>query len=342
VGFVQEGCYENGNVDRDCCALPGTGGCLYGRVGARGGLCAADGAVATCCPKLVPMGEAPFCPFGWIRAGCLVDGEVDINCCPEERGGGGEASCMVGNNNRTVGKVCSPNGARTTCCPPPEPPSQFDKHMFCFIVSMHVGGEADLTKSHYYRRRSIFACQEWSVYTDGPIPTLETINIGAFRSQWVSEWGSWANTRVFVRAWAAVFAENKWSRAGWTVKADADAVWFPERLAWHLKSQPIWPPKYLRPPGRWFVGPLEAMSFYAVERMVSRRSEHCNFWLDNSPEDGWVAKCLDAVGAQAIWDGAFLRRTSVVSACHDGWVVNFHPFKSVGAWNACESMARSA
>jgi len=280
------------------------------------------------------MGTAPFCPQGLIRTGCLENGQLDLDCCAIQ----GAATCAVG-GAATPGKVCRKDGGVATCCPPPALPAADDKSLFCFIVSLSHGGEADLTRSHYQHKRSAFACNEWSVFSDGALDPVPTTYIGAFWSKW-AYWGSWANTMVFLRAWSAVFSENKWARHGWTVKADSDAVWYPERLRWHVKSFTSNTPQYVRNTGKLYLGPLEILNAAAVQKLAAERSERCMSWIDGSPEDGWINRCLQTLNVPTHWDKDLLVSSANPASCHSGWVVVFHPFKQINKWEACDRIAQ--
>merc|ERR1719330_2245594 len=49
-----------------------------------------------------------------------------------------------------------------------------------------------------------------------------------------AEWGSFSNIDMFMDIWQQVRKIGKWENFGWTVKADADAVFIPSRLKDHL------------------------------------------------------------------------------------------------------------
>jgi len=339
-------CIENGQDDADCCAMSGDGGCVDGQPAVRGRQCHANGAVTTCCPK-----PPPPCPGGYIQLGCLTSGGLDPDCCSPPA----DAECLQwstgpGHNQNhsilpaTPGRACSTDGAqKSTCCPKPSPTRKVPDSLFCFCVAGHSTGEADLTRGHYADKKSIFACDDWTVLSDGPIPPITTLFIGPLNSKW-AYWHSWTNTGVFVRAWDAILNEGKWVSKAWTVKVDPDTVWFPERLRWHIKSLEVSFANnlYVRNTGQYFFGGIEVFSLAAIVQMFNRKKEVCTFKLEGTPEDVWIGWCLDALGAEQRQDNALLSNfmNGNTGACNNHWVVAFHPFKDINRWRACYDVAK--
>jgi len=88
---------------------------------------------------------------------------------------------------------------------------------------------------------SIFGCEEWDVFSDASVSlgsTFNTIQLIDTRSEWhqlkrkVS--GTWVNWGIFYSVWEKIKAQGKGQSTFWTVKADADAVFIPQRLRQYI------------------------------------------------------------------------------------------------------------
>merc|ERR1739845_341308 len=52
-----------------------------------------------------------------------------------------------------------------------------------------------------------------------------------------AEWGSYSNINSFLKIWDQVKADGRWEQHDWIVKVDADAVFLPDRLKTHIRTQ---------------------------------------------------------------------------------------------------------
>lgn len=207
--------------------------------------------------------------------------------------------------------------------------------IFGWCVSMTNGGEADLTRDHYAKKQSIFACESWSVFADGALDPIPVTQLGGFNSKW-APWGSFYNTQVFLRAWDALFKEGKWKSQGWTVKVDPDTVWFPHKLKWHLKGTHSLDKFLWRNTGKMMLGPIEVFSVATVKDMSERMRETCKWGIDVSGEDGWIDACMGTLGITKKYDGQLLQSTGGNPGfCGNHYIVAFHPFKNTGSYAAC-------
>merc|ERR1719291_307212 len=81
---------------------------------------------------------------------------------------------------------------------------------------------------------SIFACDEYVVYSNVSmevVPGVVTSAIlGSLKVKLGGKFGTAMNTNVFLKVWAKLFSERRFSLHDWTVKVDPDAVFLPERL----------------------------------------------------------------------------------------------------------------
>jgi len=127
------------------------------------------------------------------------------------------------------------------------------------------------------------------------------------------------------------------------VKADPDAVFLPDRLRLHLKLVSLgWgEKKYLRNCKLFgsMQGPLEVLSTASVVAL-STDVWRCKQSIDRSKvgEDGFMQKCMDLLGAEAVYDFEFLTDkycNQQPRPCTDGWSAGFHPFKSSESYLQC-------
>jgi hypothetical protein len=191
------------------------------------------------------------------------------------------------------------------------------------------------------REFGIFGCDAYALFTDHPTTLSDgtrTTPLGEIRSA-PSEWGSVLNTEPFVKAWTIIGDDGSFKEFDWTVKADADAVFFPERLRLHLadvpKNKPIWVQNSIG--NTPLLGPLEVFSKQAVQ-LFADKGKSCARpeVLNTTGEDGFISMCMREIGAEAWMDLAQLRSTTLVEDCREHWNVVYHPFKDVGSYIACE------
>merc|ERR1711920_816926 len=161
-------------------------------------------------------------------------------------------------------------------------------------------------------------------------------------------WGSIKNVDVFMDIWHQVQFASNYSDYDWTVKVDADAVFFPDRLKAHLEGlrAPKGAPIYLENVDYKFkfMGALEILSKEAVDVFLENK-DTCRDKLGNDGgEDFWTKSCLDASGVGFMSDYAllkdkyteyFIESLSDVNHCDDDQPVAFHPHKSDVYWMTC-------
>jgi len=121
--------------------------------------------------------------------------------------------------------------------------------IFCYALMMPVGYELGLLRAQAKRAVGIFDCDDYAVFSNTSISLgkwnstgLEittTIVKGSLDVPFGGTWHTALNTGVFLRVWRAVFAHGGFQHYDWTVKADADCVFFPGRLRDVLKLAPM-------------------------------------------------------------------------------------------------------
>lgn len=248
--------------------------------------------------------------------------------------------------------------------------------IFCFLLMMtpQAAGsqgwnEESLVRQQFQRKAGIFACNEFAVFTSGKvlINKYSTQGFQSVAADYAAKPGevvSWSivggvsgkgaqtnplNNQNFKNAWKAIKSSGVIEKHNWVVKVDPDAVFFPYRLQWHLKS--LFPGDqagnglaYVTNCGRYgsMQGPLEVFSKGAALAFV-------NSGLDSCPEeagtgeDHFLDVCMKRVGAVAKFDPDILKDQYCDGhvECSSGSTVAFHPFKPPGDFENCakESMA---
>mmetsp|Transcript_63129 Transcript_63129/g.87206 ORF Transcript_63129/g.87206 Transcript_63129/m.87206 type:complete len:206 (-) Transcript_63129:70-687(-) len=148
--------------------------------------------------------------------------------------------------------------------------------------------------------------------------------------------GTAGNTWLFVNAWNVLIARGEWKMHSFIAKVDPDAVFFADRLRWHMAP-------YLGQKmyvinchvGDMIYGALEVFSFAAIQDWANRHTE-CNA-PNNFGEDKYMTQCMDHLGAARVHDEAVLgdKLCGTFTSCSNGWNAAFHPFKDIGSWEAC-------
>lgn len=208
--------------------------------------------------------------------------------------------------------------------------------LFCIAVVMWgapatmagMDSEAAVANSWKSRGQSILECEEHAFF-DG-LPT-----------------GSGHNIDSFTHAWDLVRKDGRWKRHDWVVKVDADAVFFPERLRWHIGSlrTPQGAAVYLRNNffKFHFMGAIEVLTREAMA-LYFERVEECNTHVGKQGgEDYWMQSCLEGLGVNYQTDYDLLRdKYAAQDGCYSDWVVAFHFYKSANDWQSCHTQAQNA
>mmetsp|Transcript_29471 Transcript_29471/g.77976 ORF Transcript_29471/g.77976 Transcript_29471/m.77976 type:complete len:410 (-) Transcript_29471:76-1305(-) len=208
--------------------------------------------------------------------------------------------------------------------------------LFCFSVVMWNAGptmpgtDGEGTLANWIKAQGygILECDE-SMWIDG-VPT-----------------GSVHNIDSFVNAWTKVKEDGRWESADWTVKADVDAVFFPERLKWHIGA--LRPPEgaraYLRNTDFkfHFLGAIEVLSREALRTYYSRGQECQEHLTKEGGEDYWMLQCLEGIGVDFMSDYQLLQdKYAAEENCNDDWAVAFHFYKGHSDWDWCRNAAIAA
>mmetsp|Transcript_24189 Transcript_24189/g.64396 ORF Transcript_24189/g.64396 Transcript_24189/m.64396 type:complete len:449 (-) Transcript_24189:102-1448(-) len=239
--------------------------------------------------------------------------------------------------------------------------------LFCFMVVRTVGYEPGLATQQYWKRASIFECEESAVYSNGGV-----VQIGDFMSTEVkadsvkmgnlskagTTTSSWLNTLIFMKTWELVLADGRWWQHDWTVKVDPDAVFFPWRLK--FKLYPYYTAGDFNGPAlfvgncdrSWHGGPPKLKLFGSLEvfsrnalGMYKAHGEQCKQNLDwkGWGEDFFMQNCMEMLKVGKVNGVSFLGDARCYYApCTDASKVAFHDFKDVGSYFACWGQSKAA
>merc|ERR1719336_1584016 len=144
---------------------------------------------------------------------------------------------------------------------------------------------------------------------------IPVTNIGPIKSS-KGSWGSWANTKVFLRAWHRVDTQGIYHHFSWTVKLDPDTVFLSTHLKRHVNDLNASEPLYLKPPGI-LMGAVEVFSVAAVRAFVQRIGDTCygEGEYDGVAEDGFIEFCMGRLGVKSHEEKDLLKISSNPADC---------------------------
>jgi len=334
-----EVCYKNNDFFGECKALNSCGG--------EGWSCEKSGLVTPGAPakggRLNPWALAQCSKKSegcWDSRCCLG---MDVQCYEKKEGWGQcMQSCVPGvhadDNNATWS--CNELGPRSYGLAIKGSPS-----LFCFSVIRIFGYEVSLMNTMKAKGAGIFACDGHSIMSaDGTTGIGDEATVQFQGAPIVTSVdGTAGNTWLFVNAWNKMMELGEWEQHSFTAKVDPDAVFFPERLRWHLQSflgQKIFIINCHM--GDMIYGALEVFSFAAIQEWKNRHLE-CNT-PNNYGEDKYMTQCMDHLGIARVHDESILgdKLCHTFTSCANGWNSAFHPFKDVGSWEGCWNEANAA
>jgi len=289
----------------------------------------------------------------WTQSQCNQENEgcLDSKCCL-----GMELQCYAKNDGwAQCMQSCAPgphaeDHNETWSCTPLGPRAyglavKGSPSLFCFTVLRVQGYEAGLLGFHKSKDAGIFACDDYMLLTADGTTTVGGVKTVQFPGAPIVQSidNTAGNTELFVNAWKKVIEHGKWKQHAFTVKVDPDAVFFPERLRWHVASylgQKIFVINCHM--GDMIYGALEVYSFAAIQEWAWH-GKTCNA-PNNYGEDKYMTQCMDHLGVARVHDESVLgdKLCHTFAGCSNGWNSAFHPFKDVGSWQACWNEANAA
>jgi len=233
--------------------------------------------------------------------------------------------------------------------------------LFCFSLMVPRTGEQDLLKWQAEQKASIFACDEVAIYSN------ETLDVGGVTTTKIDsdlkcgyggDSGTALNSWIFIALFKSLLDEGQWKMADWTVKADPDAVFFPDRLVNVLRDHQG--AAYVNNCRFGMHGPIEVFGKPAIEALDK---DYKASWDGKSPnsctkpvkeggldfglwgEDMFLAQCLKNIGVP---EPPIDSRLMCEDHCEcPGWYwcnngtdrVSYHPFKTVESYQNCMANA---
>jgi len=159
-----------------------------------------------------------------------------------------KAQCLKGDCIPGPNKACKPLSKTLSLEADSMKPA---RKLFCFSVytantgSTKKNHELELLTMQFAKNVSIFACEEYAVYSDGDaslggglvitkVPDVK----GDFHFAKRKKTGAWINTGMFIQVWKAIGEAGHFAKWDWVVKVDPDAVFVPERLRNRIQWMP--------------------------------------------------------------------------------------------------------
>jgi len=166
--------------------------------------------------------------------------------------------------------------------------------------------------------------------------------------------GSWLNSPVFIEAWNIILDSKKWINSEFVVKADPDAVFFPDRLGKYLasKTQVLHSESWFSMNCKFYnnlamFGALEVFSVESIRELGVKRAA-CNSTLpwfsEGWGEDRYMQECMKQVikarhfnMEPQIKDNACggAKNHKIKYSCDSADAVSFHPYKTLDTFRRC-------
>jgi len=225
-----------------------------------------------------------------------------------------------------------------------------DASLFCFSLMLPWGYEPDLLRMQITERRSIFACEDFVVYSSvaldlGSGYTTSRINTD-LHCPMGGQYHTALNTPIFKKIWTQVLKDGRFRLHEWTVKADPDCVFLPSRLRDIVRVESLranvesGKGMFLNNCRFGLHGPLEVVSRRALEA-YGREAHRCK---QPPQEDVYLQHCLLSLGVVQMNQFNLLAEAACRSpdwqSCH-GPQAAFHPFKSLNAYRSCQAAAET-
>jgi len=224
--------------------------------------------------------------------------------------------------------------------------------LFCFSLLVPWTDEVKLLELQKQRGIGVFGCEEAAIYSNpgGHVGELDTklvdIDLHCERG---GVWNTMMNTPIFVKLWATIIDDGQFRATAWTAKVDPDAVFFPDRLRWILRSPDFEGAQadngqFLNACFIGLHGPLEVLSRKALEVYAEGYSS-CDQPVE---EDVYIRSCLAHLNVAQkdqfdILDEKDCARDGNVQSpdwqqCLSGHAA-FHPFKTPEDYGGCVDRA---
>jgi len=185
--------------------------------------------------------EADLCST--VKDDCSVTG-----CCKTTG-----YKCIKGKKESKCQKYCPKKGGCTVLGAKITFDTKERTSLYCFTVytkdtgSTKKSTELELLMKQAEKKVSLFACDMSAVYGDVAVESeyltvtkVEDVD-NDFHFAKRKHMGTWINTGLYAQTWKAIAAKGDYADYDWSVKVDADAVFFPEKLIARISLLPISP-----------------------------------------------------------------------------------------------------
>jgi len=218
----------------------------------------------------------------------------------------------------------------------PQAGAGLSSSLFCFMAILTGSAEEKLVDLAWDRKSGIFGCEDSRIYHSA----------ASKFHKWNTGQSTLANTDIFIEIWNDVKVEGKYKHQDWTVKADADCIFFPDRLRIRLQGlkAPAGAAIYVkntlaRYTNGGFLGAIEVFSSAAVEKFSDHAKECATHIGVRSGEDGFLKDCMDALGIGFMSDELIMHPSGLAADCQVKEFASYHPFKSNHNWTTCYDVA---
>lgn len=228
------------------------------------------------------------------------------------------------------------------------------RSLYCVSLIMPTGYEKGLVAWQHAQQLSIFGCDEYAVYSNTSFEVAPGVTTGVIDSNMHCKFGGDSytalNSWIFIAFWKQVLSDGRFKFHDWTVKVDADSVFFPHRLVHVLKDHQD--AAYINNCRFGLHGPIEVLSQKAL---VALQEDYSASWDKKAPkecvkkqhfglygEDMFIDVCLGKILNQS--PRPLEPRIMCEAHCEcPSWYwcqngtdrVVYHPFKTIDAWQNC-------
>lgn len=226
--------------------------------------------------------------------------------------------------------------------------------LFCFSLMVPGTDEQKLLAWQHEHQVSIFACEGFAIYSSKAIQVTSGVTSVVIDSDLKCGYGgdsqSALNAWIFIALFRKLLHDGDYARHDWSVKADPDAVFFPDRLRRVvLEHQDV---GYINNCKYGMHGPIEV---FAKSGMVQLAADYNRSWDGKAPKSCVEGLDFGQWGEDMFLDQCLSKILKVEKSpaderlmCEDhcdcpAWYwctngterVSFHPFKTVDAYAVC-------
>jgi len=285
--------------------------------------------------------------FTWVKY-ALPDG------CPSQcwlKGG-------IGVKTAKTGFVTGTPPARKQFVVPPAPQTGgYGTSTYCFSLMVPGTDEQKLLEFQASQGLSIFACNDHDIFSNQQLMVAGSYTVTVdsdLKCDYGGDSGTALNSWIFIAVFKALLDVGKWAQYDWTVKADPDAVFFPDRLVPILQEHVG--AGYINNCKYGMHGPIEVFGKPAMQALSDDYDKswdgkapascvkglHFNMW----GEDMFLNQCLGKilqVGPVPLDERLMCEDHCDCPAwywCNNGTDrVSYHPFKTVESYSNCVANA---